>query len=80
LGGGWEVKALLLRRHGAGNVLERAVGFSFYQWHTTFCIRIVADFGTQIFQFMMKLKRATTLEFTTISAIIFILCCKQFLY
>jgi len=34
LGGVGEVKALLLRRHGAGNVLERAVDFSFYQWHT----------------------------------------------
>lgn len=27
LGGGGEGQALLLRRHGAGNVLDRAVGF-----------------------------------------------------
>jgi len=34
-------------------------------------IRIVADCGTQIFQFVRKLKRATILEFTNFSAIIF---------
>jgi len=32
----WEVKALLALRHEAPNVLERVVGFSFFQWHTTF--------------------------------------------
>lgn len=32
----------------------------------TFSIRIVADFGVNYFQFMMKFKRATTLEFTTV--------------
>tara|TARA_Y100000589_G_C27177663_1_gene639449 strand:- start:16 stop:213 length:198 start_codon:yes stop_codon:yes gene_type:complete len=35
-GGVGEVKALLVLRHEATNVLERAVGFSFFQWHTTF--------------------------------------------
>jgi len=34
LGGGGKVKALLLRRNGAENVLEHVVGFLF-QWHTT---------------------------------------------
>ncbi|MCD6566476.1 MAG: hypothetical protein J7K53_11105, partial [Bacteroidales bacterium] len=37
-------------------------------------IRIVANCGNQNFQFTMKLKRATTLEFTTKPAIIFIYC------
>ena len=40
----------------------------------TFNIRIVADFGSQIFQFTMKLKRATTYHFKTVSAIVFIQC------
>jgi len=35
LSGGGEVKALLVLRNEATNVLERAVGFSFFQWHTT---------------------------------------------
>jgi len=30
LGGGGEVKALLVLRHEATNVLERVVGFSFF--------------------------------------------------
>ncbi len=34
-GGGGEVKALLVLRHEAGNVLERAVAFLFFQWHIT---------------------------------------------
>jgi len=38
---------------------------------TTVSIRIVADCGTQIFQFRMKFECATTHEFTTVSAIIF---------
>jgi len=33
LGGGGEGQALLLRRHGAGNVLDRAVGFLFLMGH-----------------------------------------------
>ena len=40
----------------------------------TVSIRIVAECGSKNFQFTIKLKRATTLEFTTISAIIFIHC------
>ena len=37
-------------------------------------IRIVADCETQTFQFTIKLKRATTIEFTIVTAIIFMLC------
>jgi hypothetical protein len=38
----------------------------------TVSIRIVADCGLQTCQVTQKLKRATTPEFTTVSAIIFI--------
>ena len=38
------------------------------------CIRIVADCGTRIFQVTINFMRATMIIFTTISAIIFILC------
>ncbi len=50
------------------------MSLSFLGLLVTVSIRIVADFGAQIFQFAMKLKRAKTLEITTISAIIFIHC------
>ena len=40
----------------------------------TVCIRIVADCGLHSCQTTEKLKRATTLEFTTEPAIIFIHC------
>ena len=40
----------------------------------TVSIRIVADFGLQNCQITRELKRVTTLEFTTITAIIFIHC------
>ena len=40
----------------------------------TVSIKIVADCGTLRFQNAIKLKRATTFEFATISAIIFIHC------
>ncbi len=63
----------------AGAVADEYVAIAEYS-SATVGIRIVADFGTQIIQFMMKLKRATTLEFTTISAIIFILCCTLALF
>jgi len=43
-------------------------------------IRITADCGTQNFQYTRKLKWATTLEFTTISAIIFIHCCRALFF
>jgi len=36
------VKALLVRRHEATNVLEHAVGFFFFQWHTTVTVWLVA--------------------------------------
>jgi hypothetical protein len=40
----------------------------------TLSIRIVADFGALYYQATRKLKRATSLKFTIISAIIFIHC------
>ena len=49
------------------------------QLRTTVSIRIVADCVALSCQVTRKLKRATTLEFTTISAIIFIHCYRQFL-
>ncbi len=52
----------------------------FFKCWVTVGIRIVADCGAIHFQFTMKLKRATTLEFTTVSAIIFIHCCAFVLY
>jgi len=42
--------------------------------HTTVSIRIVADCGLHSCQVTRKLKRATTIEFTTAPAIIFINC------
>jgi hypothetical protein len=45
----------------------------------TFCIRIVADCVALSCQVTRKLKRATTFEFTTDSAIIFIHCYRAFL-
>ena len=41
----------------------------------TVSIRIVADCMALSCQFTEKMKRATTLSFTTVSAIIFIHCC-----
>lgn len=38
----------------------------------TVSMRIVAEYGTQNFQFTMKLERATNLKFTAVLAIIFI--------
>jgi hypothetical protein len=35
LDGVWKVKALLVLRNEAPNVLESVVVFSFLQWHTT---------------------------------------------
>ena len=49
---------------------------AFAECATSLSIRIVADCRAIHFQSKMKLKRATTLEFTTISAIIFIHCCS----
>ncbi len=43
-------------------------------------IRIVADCAALSSQVTKKLKRATTLEFTTVPAIIFIHCCVFVLY
>ena len=43
-------------------------------------IRIVADCGALSCQVTQKLKRDTTLEFTTVSAIIFIHCCAIVLF
>jgi hypothetical protein len=37
LDGVWKVKALLVLRNEAPNVLESVVVFSFLQWHTTVC-------------------------------------------
>ena len=53
--------------------------FFSFAYHTTTSIRIVADCGTQIFQFTMNLKRATTLEFIAISPINYIACCPLLL-
>lgn len=39
---------------------------------TTVSIRIVADCGARIFQFAMEAKRATTIDLTTVTTIIFI--------
>jgi len=47
---------------------------SFFALPITFSIRIVADCVALSCQVTRKFKRATTLEFTTISAIIFIHC------
>jgi hypothetical protein len=46
----------------------------FFALLATVSIRIVAGCGLQTYQVTEKLKRATNLEFTTISAIIFIHC------
>lgn len=46
-------------------------------WMLTARIRIVADCVALSCQVTEKLKRATTLEFTTVSAIIFIHRCSQ---
>jgi len=46
----------------------------FLAWHTTVSIRIVADCVALPCQVTRMLKRAATLEFTTVSAIIFIHC------
>ena len=43
-------------------------------------IRIVADCGLHSYQATRKLKQATTVEFTTISAIIFIHCCRALIF
>ena len=42
---------------------------------TTFSIWQVGDCGFQIYQIVMKLKRATTPEFTTYAPICYIHCC-----
>jgi len=47
---------------------------SFFGLLVTVSIRIVAECEANSCQITKKLKRATTLEFTTITAIIFILC------
>jgi hypothetical protein len=52
----------------------------FSSLQVTVGIRIVADCGAQIFQFTIKLKRATTFESTTEPAIIFIHCYGLFLF
>jgi hypothetical protein len=53
----------------------------FLALHTTsFSIRIVADCVALHCQVTQELKRATILEFTTVSAIIFIHCCVLVLY
>lgn len=47
---------------------------------TTFSIRIVADCGLQTFKAAKKSKRVEVLEFTAVSAIIFVHCCQHALY
>ena len=60
------------------NAIQRTTAFNlnemsdFFEFFLTVSIRIVADFGTPIFQFIKKLRRAIPLEFTTVSVIIFI--------
>ena len=44
----------------------------------TVSIRIVADCGLQAYRVTLKLKRATTPDITTVSAIIFIHYCAPF--
>jgi hypothetical protein len=55
-------------------VMRDILGDSEFFHNLTFSIRIVADCVALSCQVTRKLKRATTLEFTTISAIIFIHC------
>ena len=47
---------------------------SFLIWQVTFSICKVGDCGLQTYQTEMKLKRATTVEFTAISPILYIHC------
>jgi hypothetical protein len=49
--------------------------YFYFKYRITLIIRTVADFGMLSCQVTRKLKRATPLYFTVISAIIFIYCC-----
>jgi hypothetical protein len=61
----------------ANNLPESRIIFSFQQWVVTFSIWQVGDCGLQTYQTEMKLERATTVEFTTITPICYIHCCVQ---
>jgi len=64
----------------ADNAIQRTTAFNlnemsdFFEFFLTVSIRIIADFGTPIFQFIKKLRWAIPHEFTTVSVIIFIHC------
>ncbi len=62
--------------------VKKTIGLNsgFWKFRLTVSIRIVAECGTPNFQFTKKLKRATDLEITTNSAIIFIHCYRHVLF
>ena len=60
-GGGGEGQALLWRRHGATNVLDRVVAFPFFQWHTTRYIKNKLPYIQS--EFPDKRRSGSSLEF-----------------